>query len=115
MGLASYDDGGDVAVERTSRPKARKRYDCCECQRVIEPGETYRRDFQVVDGYGDTNIMCLDCDDLAKRFHKAADGLDLTFYYGDLRGAIRDLFREFNRTVDGYDFPPSVVLTKEER
>lgn len=113
MGLASYDCGGSVSVERQTIQRARKEYCCGECGEVIAVGDRYRRDFQVVDGCGDTNFMCMDCDDLSKRFFKAAQGLDLTFFYGDLRGAIRDLYHEFNRTVDGHDYPPTVVSTSD--
>lgn len=113
MGLVGYDEGGYVSVDRVSRQKAKKEYQCGECERTINVGEVYRRDFQVCDGYGDTNFLCDDCDDLAARFHKAAIGLDLTFHYGDLRSAIRDLYHEFDRKVEGHDYPPSIVHTKE--
>lgn len=111
MGLVGYDEGGYISVNRIDRPCARKGYTCGECSRFIAVGERYRRDFQVVDGYGDTNFLCSDCDDLSKRFFKAAEGLDLSFHYGDLRGAIRELYHEFDRTVDGFEYPPKLVTT----
>ncbi len=104
MGLADYEEYVDV--ESISRPRARKTYECVECGGKIEPGDKYRRDFQAVDGCGSTFIMCRECDDLTGRFHEAAKGLDLTFYYGGLRSAIRELHHEFDRQVPGYDYPP---------
>jgi len=46
---------------REKMVKARKEHKCCECQRAIEPGETYEYSSGMWDGRLDQHKTCSDC------------------------------------------------------
>lgn len=56
-------DFGDESpsVWRSSTHTARKQYQCHECGRTIDAGETYTRDFYVFDGDAGTGFTCSHC------------------------------------------------------
>lgn len=54
-------DGDAPDVYRATDHVARVRHKCIECNRAIEPGETYRRAFSVYDGMVDTYKTCTHC------------------------------------------------------
>lgn len=103
-------------VHRIATPRARKQYQCQECGGVINPGDTYRRDFTVIMGESDTFICCQNCDDLISRFFAALNSAkldDFTFEIGGLRAAIRELYDDYGVAVEGFDYPPT--LTEEDK
>jgi hypothetical protein len=54
-------DGDAPDVYRATDHVARVQHKCIECNRVIEPGETYRRAFMVYEGHPDTYKTCTHC------------------------------------------------------
>lgn len=52
-------------------PKARKAHTCSQCARRIEPGETYRRQNYVFDGYAGTVAHCDQCAWLSEKLFGA--------------------------------------------
>lgn len=54
-------DGDYPEVYFACDPKARIPHKCTECNRTINPGETYRRAFSVYDGMVDTYKTCVHC------------------------------------------------------
>lgn len=54
-------DGDAPDVYRATDHVARVQHKCMECNRVIEPGETYRRAFMVYEGHPDTYKTCTHC------------------------------------------------------
>jgi hypothetical protein len=51
-------------------PKARKTHKCDQCGRVIESGETYRRQGMVYDGRISASVVCLQCASFAEAVFK---------------------------------------------
>lgn len=51
----------NVAVSRTTSPKARKPHNCCECGRIIAAGERYEYNFFVQEGHADSFHTCAHC------------------------------------------------------
>lgn len=58
------DCGDGPSTYRETRPKARKSHKCCECGRMIQPGETYRHLWGVWEGEAKTFKTCDACQDL---------------------------------------------------
>lgn len=56
------------SVYRESFPRARKQYQCCECEAFIQPGDQYRHTFGVWDGEPGTYRTCLPCAELGSVF-----------------------------------------------
>lgn len=54
-------DGDAPDVYRATDHVARVQHKCIECNRAIEPGETYRRAFMVYGGHPDTFKTCTHC------------------------------------------------------
>jgi len=107
MSLCGTEDYPEV--ENVTTPVARKEHLCGECHRKIYPGETYERRFIVFMGDPETQKLCGDCRDLMRRFFDSLRdaGLqhELSFYTGELRGAIIELRQEYGLLVEGFEYP----------
>jgi len=56
--------------------KARKEHKCCECNGIINMGESYNVHSGLWDGKWDKYKVCLDCDEIRKE-------IDKDCYYGE--------------------------------
>jgi len=66
-------------------PKARKQHKCCECGRIIEPGEHYQRISGVWDGRPGRFKTCTECWGVAARFrHYVEYNIDRIPAFGEL-------------------------------
>lgn len=61
------DDWGPECFSSADR-RARKEHLCCECRRVIAPGETYRYESGIWDGRPEAFKICADCMTLRAAF-----------------------------------------------
>lgn len=64
-----------------SKPKARLRHRCCECNGVIEPGERYYRFSGVWDGEPQAFKTCSDCEKIRDEQQRRMDGDCIAFGY----------------------------------
>ncbi len=67
-------DGDPVTLISSTTPKARKPHKCDECRRIIEPGETYHRDFYTFEGDTNTVRWCLQCNEARRWLKEVCDG-----------------------------------------
>jgi len=113
MTLVGIDEWPDV--RSTTHHTAVKQHHCSECGRIIEPGETYRRDFSVVMGEAESQKYCSDCEDLMQAFFSAIPNEErhlLTFEVGGLRAAIMELRDEYGAEVDDFEYPQALDLPR---
>jgi RNase P subunit RPR2 len=61
MSYDCYCDYDPASVFSVKTVTARKRHQCCECRRVINPGETYRYAFGVWSGDASSLHTCSHC------------------------------------------------------
>ena len=78
---ADVDDYSTILEDKMVR--ARCPHFCCECGRVIEPGEKYRREKTVHDGICFTHKTCIDCSSIR-------DNLVCSFFWGDILELVQD-------------------------
>jgi hypothetical protein len=86
------DCGDGPSTYHESKPKARKPHKCCECGRMIQPGETYRNLWGVWDGEPKTFKTCEACLDLDGWARDQYDCFCPTF--GNLRWQVLDMVHE---------------------
>ncbi len=84
--LVDVDDG--PSAFQAADPKARKEHKCCECGRVILPGETYRRESGIWDGDPRRYKTCSECLSIRRVF------LCGGWMYGEVLEALKESFRE---------------------
>ena len=91
-------------VFRRSTPTARRRHNCYECGRVVEPGERYERAVGLFDGRWDSMATCPRCLE-ARRF------LDVVCHGQWLYG---DIWEELYCHVDELDCASGVHLIRDD-
>jgi hypothetical protein len=64
------------------KPKARMHHRCCECDGVIQPGETYHRHFGIWEGDAMVFKTCNDCETLRSKVNATCDPFDLCPFEG---------------------------------
>lgn len=67
-------DCGQPEVYEESERRARKPHRCCECRRIINPGELYMTAFGVWFGDAERYSWCSDCESLKDTFREATKG-----------------------------------------
>jgi len=65
---SDYDGDGQPALYATTKPRSRRQHKCCECRRIIEPGELYLRESGLWDGMFQTFKTCRDCQSVRNSF-----------------------------------------------
>lgn len=95
-------DGDSPEVSSVCFPVARKRHECDECSRAIQPGEKYRRDFYVLYGDATTVKTCGRCLDVLE-FVRAAVPC-FCYVHGELLGNALGCARDFVKEAPGLVF-----------
>ena len=80
----SGDDGSNASCSTTSRPKARKPHECCECGEAIPAGAVYERLTGVWDGDAATFKTCASCVEIRDHFARGCGGHLITWLWRDL-------------------------------
>ena len=80
-------DGNGPSCFKSSDRKARKEHKCCECHRVILPGETYRYESGVWDGDPEDYKTCADCLSVRDEFF-------CSYVYGQIWEGMHELINE---------------------
>lgn len=85
---------------REAMCKARKEHKCCECRRIIQPGDMYQRAEGCWDGHFETFKTCVRCarlrDKLARKHGHWMDGPNFT----ELREYLLDCSTLYRRLVE---------------
>lgn len=77
-------DYEEPSIFRREMRRARKEHRCCECFRVILPGEEYEHDSGLWDGRWDRYKTCLGCSRIREAFCSSG------CVYGELVEAVAD-------------------------
>ena len=88
--MCMVDDNEKIQVLSHTKPRARKAHKCGECNRTIEPGETYERTAGVADGYFETYITCEQCVAVREWLAKVCSGWVYTMVGEDLQEHFRE-------------------------
>jgi hypothetical protein len=99
------------------QPRAKREHFCDDCQRIIEPGETYRRVRAIGNDGPQTYKSCAQCSRVVDAIWRydpdsrwyADEGLDLAEYLADVDGPLRDAFQRRWEGVAAEDVPLSVL------
>jgi hypothetical protein len=76
-------DGDLSTMLLDKKVTARKQHKCCECRRVIERGETYRKESALYDGSVTTYKTCIDCSSIR-------DAFVCSWYWGEILEAVEN-------------------------
>jgi len=85
-----WDADGVTQVYKRDERRARKRHQCGECSRTIEPGETYVCHHGVCDGSGWSLKSCMRCERVRDALDDEACAADLIVPLGELRCCLRE-------------------------
>ncbi len=88
--MCMVDDCERIQVLSTGCPRARKPHKCGECQRTIQPGETYEKTVGVFKGSFDTYVTCEQCCSVRNWLSKVCSG----WIYSQVEEEISEHFRE---------------------
>ena len=97
------------SVFREKIVKAEKQHKCCECYRMIRPGEKYHYVFGIWEGLSDTFHTCRNCMWDRCRVRTIEDmegcrGAEREPPFGSLRDALHDMCLEPEPAPDWFDF-----------
>ena len=91
--MCSCDSGIDPEFQSWTYPRARKEYNCAECNLLIRVGERHEAFTQEWDGEVATHRVCGVCVRLRAAFHAVNDE-DCNPPFWELRSCIRELVSE---------------------
>lgn len=100
--MSCYCDTEAPSVFASATPKAKKAHRCCECNGVIQPGETYQRYWGVWDGEAATYRICSDCNEAAKWYTSLVKCFGDCRSFGSLHSDMYEDATEHDHEVRGF-------------